>query len=277
MVDEQTAQRHYEDAVAYYADRLAPRGTRAVRDWIDTHPDGAARARRDAAIERRLAQHYRPVIDEPIPPRLLAHGQAPLMPWVTRTAAAAVLVAAGGASGWWLALPDAHGRGARVASTEQSGASGSPQGSMNNQQIRVNDEAAAPDLSARGYQMVSRQRVAGAPQTLTEFVYARDDGARLRILARDQAPESSAEPQISFDDGVPRARWRAQGQEYALIGDLPPQTLRELARAATPRGAAPVQRRGVEPHTPRQPRRGPQEQPASRQDVLPAVGVQRQM
>lgn len=279
MVRSDTALRNYEDMVAFYADRLEPCGYDAVRAWIETHPDGAVSARRDAAIEYRVMQHYQRVVDEPIPPRLLTQGQAPVIPWVTRTAAAAVLVAAGGAGGWWFSMPGGQAGSRHAASVEQaSAASGPAQGAMGSQQIRVNGAAPAPDLSARGYHVISRQRVTGTPQALTEFVYADNDGAQLRIFARKRAPETSFEPKISFNDGVPRARWRANGQEYALVGDLPPRTLRELARNATPRSDAPDAGRSAERQGPQQAdARTPADQAPLRSDVLPAADVQRQM
>lgn len=268
MADTDTRDREYlyEDAVSFYAGRLAPGRERSTFAWVKARPDAAARARRDAAIEQRIARQYEAVLDEPIPPRLLRHGHRRRARWPMRMGtAAAVAVAAG--IGWWggtqqMLSPDrADGFVERVAAVAGSdgrrgtqmlsatAAGNSPDGG---------DALPAPDLSAQGYEIVARRHLdeAGGGRGLGEFVYENDLGQRVRLFAQRREPVSEPAPSVSFEDGRPLARWQVDGVDYALLGQMPAGSLQSLARIAAadrPSGPAPVQPLGE----PRRPEQGP--------------------
>lgn len=95
-----------------------------VTRWLETHPDSARQAHTDRILRQRLSGLHRDVLDEPIPPALLAaarppardrrrsrwprwvHGMPPLVPALPPARVAAMLLALvsgalGGAAGWW--------------------------------------------------------------------------------------------------------------------------------------------------------------------------------
>ena len=244
----------YEDAVSFYAGRLASSRERSTLAWVTAHPDAAARARRDAAIEQRIARQYEAVLDEPIPPRLLRYGHRRRARWPMRMGtAAAVAVAAG--IGWWggtqqMPSPErADGFVQRVAAAaDGDGPDGTPVVSTAGAQTSPGGGNAlpAPDLGAQGYDMVARRHVddAGGGRDLGEFVYENDLGQRVRLFAQRREPVGEPSPRVSFEGGRPLARWQANGVDYALVGEMPADSLRSLARIAAagrPAEPAPVQ------------------------------------
>lgn len=225
----------YEACVAYYRDTLPCAQRARVRAYLEMHAHVAQRARLDAAHESAVARHWDAVLDEPLPPRLQVSTTPAIRVWPRRLAMAATIVLSA-AGGWWLgdrAMPrDPAGVFAtRVAAAAQQPAAGSVA-------IAGHDLSAvpAPDLSARGYQLVQQQRVDVNGHALVEFVYRNRSGQRVRIYAETGGARGMA-PTMTSQDGMSLALWRDNGTHYALVGDVPALSLRTLAQAArTPAG-----------------------------------------
>jgi len=245
MVESDRQDRDYECAVAFYAGRYGSCYTAGVQSWAADDPARAARARRDAAIERRIAREYEAVLREPIPPRLLAGRRGHRRAWLVRSGAAAAVVLAAVSTAWW---PDVQ----RVVPTGSVNATGLESSPGPGEAAAVSETGAGmappiPDLSAQGYRLIGRKVVRDTPRTLTELTYEKNGGPPVRVYAQNRPPQTTSQPEVSMRDGRPLARWHAHGVNYALVGDLSASSLQELARGAVgsdhPAPAAQPQRR----------------------------------
>ncbi|WP_245591384.1 anti-sigma factor family protein [Derxia gummosa] len=92
-----------DDLHAFTDDALAPLRRAEVEAWLAAHPDDAARVAAWREQKRALRALFDPVLEEPIPPRLL-RAAAPRRPaarrWPQALAAGLALLVAGGAAGW---------------------------------------------------------------------------------------------------------------------------------------------------------------------------------
>jgi anti-sigma factor RsiW len=230
----------------------------------------ARRARRDAAIQTQVKHHFDPVLDEPIPPRLLAIGRRRGLHWPRRLAtAAAIVVAASG--GWWLGAMQADKPAATPAFGQRIVQL------LHNQPQRVSQANAAsapirhPDLSARGYRLVASQVLHRGGRPLSEFLYRNNRGAQVKIYAQALPHRLANVPTMSTDNGVPLARWRHNGVGYTLVGNMPSRALHALAQtaAATRPDAPPRNAPAVKPSS-RLPG-GPTAVPASENSARPGT------
>ena len=96
-----------DDLHGYIDHALDPTRRAAVQDYLDAHPDVAARITAYERQRNSLRSALRPIAEEPIPPQLnLRHiaeqrRRAWGLPWRSM-AAAVLLLASGGAGGWSL-------------------------------------------------------------------------------------------------------------------------------------------------------------------------------
>lgn len=239
MTSKNRTQIDYERCVAYYRAGRRIAGAAAIERYLSANPRTAERAERDARHDLALAQRYDPVLDEPIPPRLLhGHDSSPAS-WLAGAGLVA-MIGLSAAGGWWLRGLEF---GAAAPATESN--------TFGQQVARLSDrrpavEAAAqvaarpshPDLSRAGYRFSGRRIVPTATgQSLTAYDYRNTAGKQVTIYARPEPGAGQATPDMISPSGVSLARWQAHGHDYALTGNLPPATLNELAEiAARPRG-----------------------------------------
>jgi|GEM_PF-3094686 len=234
MVESDRPDENYERAVAFYAGRLGPRDQARVRAWAAEEPVRAARARRDAAIERRIAREYEAVLREPIPPRLLVRRRGHRRARLVRSGAAAAVVLAAASSVWWPYVERTVSGADNATGFESPPGLGEPAAA---DAVPVSEPGAhraspTPDLSAHGYRLIGREVLRDTPRPLTELTYEKEGGPPVHVYAQDRPPQSTSEPEVSMRDGRPLARWRAHGVNYALVGDLPASSLQALARSA---------------------------------------------
>lgn len=237
MKSKATSKIDYEQCVSYYraSQRLA--GATAIERYLAANPRTAERAARDAERERTLTRFYDPVLDEPIPPRLLYdRGPSPAA-WLTGAAGLITVISLSVMGGWWLRGPEP---------TPSSPAS--PSATFGQQVARLADQqpttaaaanteprASHPDLSGAGYRFSGQHVVATDGQPLTAYNYRDTNGQHVTIYARPHPGADTATPGIITAAGVSLARWQSQDHDYALTGDLPRTELDRLAgMASTP-------------------------------------------
>lgn len=221
----------------------------------------AWRAQRDAL--RRL---HREVLDEPIPPSLLAAAemvasrQAQHARWMRWGGIAAGLLVAFGA-GWLGSLEWTNQRQAmlaggpatrafvhaatvahvvyapekrhpvEVAATEQ-------QHLVQWLSKRLDKPLKVPDLSAQGYALVGGRLLPGSEGARAQFMFERGDGERLTLYIGSLDAAAAQQPhakesafRYSEEGPVPSFYWVDQGFGYALAGKLPREVLLNLAGA----------------------------------------------
>lgn len=226
----------FERCVEFYLQGADAHADPEMGLWLQANPALARRAREHAEMQRQLRQRYDPVLDEPVPPRLLAGGRRVSVRWPIRFGFAATLVLAAGLV-WWLQtthsgtppVPMFSQRVATVAQNRQA-----PPVERPVSQIRPTATASIhhPDLSLRGYSLRSRHVVPGGAEPVVEFLYSNRQGVRVRIYAQVRHPQPTHAPQVVTENGVSLAQWQHDGVNYALVGDLPRQSLARLAQTA---------------------------------------------
>lgn len=228
----------YESCVAFYLGDLDPDRARAVESWLRMRPEIARRARRDAQAQTQIKRYFDIVIDEPVPTRLLATNRPAGLRWPMRLGMAASIVLAG-VGGWWLGHDHSIGTQAsptfsqRVAEISQS----QPQHvvlSNNSQRASIRH----PDLSAQGYTMVASKILQEGDRPLIKFLYRSDTNEQIRIYAQPEQNRLTDMPRLSSENGVSLARWRDHGVDYALVGNVPSDSLETLAQTASGAAAA---------------------------------------
>ncbi|MGB7756868.1 MAG: hypothetical protein WBL23_12475 [Salinisphaera sp.] len=229
----------HEQCVTYYRAGRRIAGAAAIERYLTANPRIAERAARDAEHDLALAQRYDPVLDEPIPPRLLhGHDTSPAS-WLAGAGLVAV-IGLSAAGGWWLrGLEFGASAPSRVAGTfgQQVARLADRQPAVD-AAARTSNQPAHPDLSRAGYRFSDRHVVTTAGGgSLTAYDYRNAAGKQVTIYARPAAGAARATPDMISPSGVSVARWQARGRDYALTGDAPPATLNELAEiAARPQG-----------------------------------------
>lgn len=228
----------YEQCVTYYRAGRRIAGAATIERYLTANPRTAERAERDAQHDLALAGRYDPVLDEPIPPRLLhGHDSSPTS-WLAGAGMVA-MIGLSAAGGWWLrGLEFSAAPTATNASTfGQQVASLTDRQPAVDAAARVAARPAHPDLSRAGYRFSGRHVVPTTNgQSITAYDYQNTTGKQVTIYTRPEPDAGRAAPDVISPSGVSLARWHAHGHDYALTGDLPPATLNELAEiAAQPR------------------------------------------
>jgi anti-sigma factor RsiW len=237
----------------------------AMKPPAATPPDTdqpAWRAQRDAL--RRL---HREVLEEPIPPSLVAAAeqvaarQALHASWMRWGGIAASLLAAFGI-GWlghleWVRQHTAPSLAAAPAAREFAHAAAVAHAVYAPEKRHPVEVAAAeqqhlvqwlskrldrplkvPDLSAQGYALVGGRLLPGSEGARAQFMFERGDGERLTLyigsLDREAQKAASARAgetafRYSAEGPVPSFYWIDQGFGYALAGQLPREKLLGLA------------------------------------------------
>ena len=221
----------------------------------------AWRAQRDAL--RRL---HREVLDEPVPPSLLAAAemvaarQRQHARWMRWSGIAAGLLVAFG-SGWLGSAEWATQRQALLAKAPRTRefvhaaavahvvyapekrhpvevAAAEQQHLVEWLSKRLDKPLKVPDLSAQGYALVGGRLLPGSPGARAQFMFERGDGERLTLYigSLGAAAAQTSQPgetafRYSAEGPVSSFYWVDQGFGYALAGNLPREVLLNLAGA----------------------------------------------
>jgi anti-sigma factor RsiW len=221
----------------------------------------AWRAQRDAL--RRL---HGEVLDEPIPPSLLAAAemvaarQDQHARWMRWSGIAAGLLIAFSA-GWLGSLEWTHQRRALLASGSATQAfvhaaavahvvyapekrhpvevaATEQQHLVQWLSNRLDKPLKVPDLSAQGYALVGGRLLPGGEGARAQFMFERGDGERLTLYIGSLDPAAAQQPRAgesafrySQEGPVPSFYWVDQGFGYALTAKLPREALLNLAGA----------------------------------------------
>jgi anti-sigma factor RsiW len=246
------------DLHAWVDGQLAPERAREIDAYLADRPEEAARLRAYRAQARELHALYDPVLDEPLPARLLRAAR-PRPAW--RAAAAGVLVAVGALAGWV-----AHG-----IAGDASQAAGPPTvngqafaqraavayavyspdqrravevGADQEDQLvrwltrRMGAPMKAPHLQALGYGLEGGRLLPGVEGPVAQFMYRDAGGARLTLYVSNEAaiasaaasrPAAPAAFQFSREGAVNVFTWAEGGFAYAVAASAGRD---ELARVA---------------------------------------------
>lgn len=234
----------YEQCITYYRQGRNMRGAATIERYLSHHPEIAQCAARDAYYEQSLAHHYNPVLNEPIPPRLLPKHQpgAPVLKWLASAASLLAVVGLSATGGWWLHGLHYGSPAAPNSTFGQQVAQLATQQPTMNAAARSSQPSSHPDLSAAGFRFQHQKMVSAEGQAVMAYNYRSAAGKPITIYSRALRGARASRPTVVSRSGVSLARWQSDGYVYALVGDLPRARLAELAHIATGANSEPAQK-----------------------------------
>ncbi len=200
-----------EAEIQSWADRRLDESRRAdMEAWFTAHPEEAERAAAYLGFNELLRQHYDPVVDEPVPPRLeraaqrgsRLRGLAQVAGWV------ALGIALGTVAGWQLhalqaQAPAAKGEPPVIARRAAlAHATYSPEvrhpvevGADQEEHLvawlskRLGGDVRAPKLDGEGMSLVGGRLLPRDPGPVAQFMYQNAQGRRVTLYVRTEGPD----------------------------------------------------------------------------------------
>ncbi|MES1926851.1 hypothetical protein [Salinisphaera sp. T31B1] len=250
----------HERRVAFHTGRLGAARQRTGGCRLQHDRDATHRAHRAAEAEWIVRDRYAPVLDEPIPRRLLVHAQRRTASGWARGMATIMVVATAAGGGWWVGAqrepgtPSAAFGQLVVQATREQSSTMRRVASAN--MPATTASPGEPDLSSHGFFLTRRHQLAQNGHPMSEFVYQDDGGRTVRVYAQNMQPGVGASPRVFSHDGLSLARWETGGFNYALVGSLPTSDLQSLAVEAAradsdaTHGETTGQPKSIRPHAP---------------------------
>ena len=259
------------DLHAYADGQLSPEQRLEVETFLAQNPEATRRVAAYAEQNRILREVFGPVLAEPADERLEQAAtqlrQRLRVPandnrWLEvawRSAAAAVLLLAGGAIGYRLHSPEPAERLAYAESFAEQAiqahelVTSEPNQHTTNDLHRVNQSVAAqvgnsvnePDLSQFGFRFVGARTGAGAAGPFGQYVYRNDQGREITLfVGKRDGPHGGFK--LGHDGDATALYWSQGPVAYALMGSVPRDQLVELTRFVN--GMRNGQPRPVEQH-----------------------------
>lgn len=234
-----------DDLQAYADDSLAPQRRAEMEVYLASAPDAAERVIAYREQNAALRAQFNPVLDEPVPQRLLL-----LRP---RRSSTRFAIAAG-----WLALGVAVGWAANALIVKEPARSAtlahraavahavySPEvrhpvevGADQQEHLvrwlskRLGADLKPPILTASGYELVGGRLLPGDRGAVAQFMYQDAKGRRLTLyVSRMNVSQGDTAFRYSREDGVSVFYWVDGSLGYALSGELPKDDLLGVATA----------------------------------------------
>ena len=233
------------DLHAYLDGVLTPARAAEVEAYLAQHPEDGARVAAYREQVQALRRDFNAVLEEPVPDRLRNAGRARLV--ARYAAAAALLLAVGGAIGWHLHAYTADrrvetaawARRAAIAHIVYSPEVRHPVEVGADQEAhlvawlskRLGTPLKVPHLGDLGYALVGGRLLPGERGPVAQFMYQDGKGQRLTLYVRVNA-EDNRETAFRFaqERGVGVFYWLDRKLGYALSGEVDKP---ELLRVAT--------------------------------------------
>ena len=249
-----------DEMLSAWVDGELDAATRAqVQAWLHKHPQDMARVRDWAGDRAALVALFDTVLDEPAPPALLATVWRRPRRWAMAAAAAGLLVlgAALGGGGVWQWQQQQHA--AQESSLRAQLAAGTAQGWVQRAafahsvyvgeprhavEVKANEEHLARWLTRRidipvklfnlheqGFELVGGRLLPDGPGKSAQLLY--QDAQQRRVTVYLRKPEKGTDAAFRYEQHgkLGMFYWVDEGAGYALVGELPKQTLLNLAQA----------------------------------------------
>ena len=230
-----------EDDLHAYIDGALSAARRAeVEAYLERHPEVAERYGQFGKQREALRAALGPIAAEPVPPQLnLRHLVASRRRshWAgwRATAAACLLLLAGGAGGWMLRGTGSDYGGIDALAREASytyAVFGRDRGrpveiaAANSAALvrwvenRLSRQISVPDLSSTGYQFMGGRVVATRNGPAGLLMYDDAKGGRIAILMRPMVRDENAPMSEHREGDVMGYAWADNGMGYSLVGSL---------------------------------------------------------
>ncbi len=247
---------------AFVDGELNASDTALVQAWLADHAEDQERVDAWRADRDALAGHFNPVLEEPLPAALkatLQHGRAGPPRWAVAAAAAGLLVTGamvGGGGVWqWQQRVQAQ----QLAQQRSQLAAGTSQGWVQRAAFahsvyvgeprhavevkaqeehlsrwltrRINIPVKLFDLQTQGFELVGGRLLPDGPGKSAQLMY--QDAQQRRVTVYLRKPEEGAQTAFRYEQRgkVGMFYWVEEGAGYALVGELPKETLLALSQA----------------------------------------------
>ncbi|HEX9791648.1 MAG TPA: anti-sigma factor [Kiloniellales bacterium] len=246
-----------QDLQAYVDGWLAPTRQAAVEAYLAEHPEEAARIQDYRMQSAAVRTAMRGAESAAVPERLLrathsgaATGRAT---WLTRAAAAVLLLAVGFGGGWSLNEILNEFGGERVAGQAAEGdlprlaaAAHRVYSAEVRHAVEVRAEEAhllgwlskrlgqtliAPNLDPYGYRLMGGRLLPAASGAAAQLMYEDGTGRRLTIYVQDDPEGTETAFRFAEEGGLGAFYWRDNDMGYALVGPLQRAELLDIAEA----------------------------------------------
>ena len=255
---------------AFVDSELGAHEQQRVQNWLQDHPEDQARVAAWRADRQALGELFKPTLSEPTPAALLATVWRPRVQprWATAAAAAGVLVAGAllGGGGVWQWQQQRHAE--HLAHQRTQLAAGSAQGWVQRAAFahsvyvaeprhavevkaqeehlsrwltrRINIPVKLFDLQAQGFELVGGRLLPDGPGKSAQLMY--QDAQQRRVTVYLRRPEDGTQAAFRYEQQgkVGLFYWVEEGAGYALVGELPKETLLALSQAIYGQMGAPV-------------------------------------
>jgi anti-sigma factor RsiW len=226
-----------------YVDGALPEGDRAgIEAWLASHPEDAERLRAYAEQNALLRSFYNPVLEEPVPAKLLA--VRPRAWW--GYAAAAGILALGIGLGWFVrgvfitpqVVPVPLARQAAIAHVVYSPEVRHPVEVTADEEEhlvrwlskRLGTALKAPKLAPLGYELVGGRLLSGPQGPVAHFMYQDARGQRLTLyVSRQRGEPRDTAFRFSQEERVSVFYWVDGNFGYALSGEVRRDQLLKVA------------------------------------------------
>lgn len=247
------------DLHAFVDGRLDPDREQAVESYLLQHPAKAGEVAAWQQQNETLKALYGHVLNEPVPERLRPTVIAPnktgwasnktkraagSFAWPAIAAALAIFVL-GGAVGWYgrdLASPTqlaaitlaneaitAHSIYAVEVRHPVEVAANDQKHLVGWLSKRLGEQISAPDLSAKGFNLIGGRLLPAAKGPAAQFMYENDKGRRVTLYVTRNRSNQLAAFQFSKKADYNAFYWLDATISYALVGDVPRSELKQLA------------------------------------------------
>lgn len=233
---------------AYVDGELSPQRRSEVERYLDEHPEARERVHRYQALNDALRRQYEPVLDEPVPDRLLRRATARSVFSRRNVAAAIGWMLLGGAVGAvtqnqlasrQLAVIESDLiRPAAFAHVIYAPEVRHPVEVSADQEAhlvswlskRLHTDIRAPSLIEIGYHLVGGRLLPSTNRMAAQFMYENPAGQRVTLYVRTGAWENHATGfHYASEDGVGMFYWVDGALGFAVSGNADKQTLYRVA------------------------------------------------
>lgn len=255
------------DLHAFVDAQLTPTRRAEVAQYLAERPDEAARVESWRQHRQLLHGLFDPVLDEPLPARLMLRPSATVLPWRGFAAGLAIAVLSAGTA--WTVRGSLDAQAARLASADAAprdaivtavgpSLSGfalraavahvvySPDvrrpvevGADQEQQLvawlskRLGTQVKPPSLDAIGYELIGGRLLPGETGPVAQFMYHDAGGQRMTLYVTHESARPAGKPETSFhfgqDGGVKVFYWVDRNFGYAISGGVDRQALLRVA------------------------------------------------
>lgn len=217
-----------------------------VEEHLAAAPGDAARVAFYRRLNNDLHALFDPVLNEPVPARLLAAPYVRRRSWPLQAAAAAVLLAVGIGSGWFareymvaqeqpvIAFADQAAEAHQAFVVEVRHAVEVPAAEEDHLQKwlskRLQNNVSIPDLGKVGYEFLGGRLLPAGKGVAAQLMYQNSAGNRATLyFTRGGGTDTSF--RYVQEDGLSIFYWRDASFTYALSSELPREELEKICNA----------------------------------------------